>query len=65
MFQKAWRTFWGLLTFVRTFKFQNVADHAMEVYVGKLQAWADVNLKETQERRAVTADPEIKTGAKP
>jgi hypothetical protein len=65
VFQKAWRTFWGLLTFVRTFKFQNVADHAMEVYVGKLQAWADVNLKETQERRAVTADPEIKTGAKP
>ena len=64
IFQKLWRTLRGLLRFVRTFKFQNIADHAMPVYVGKLQAWADVNIKETRERRAATADPEIKAGAK-
>jgi triacylglycerol lipase len=61
--QKLWRTFWGLLTFVRTFKFQNIADHAMPVYLGKLQAWAEVNIQQTRERRATTADPEIKVGA--
>jgi pimeloyl-ACP methyl ester carboxylesterase len=61
--QKLWRTFWGLLTFVRTFKFQNIADHAMPVYVGKLQAWAEVNIKQTRERRATTADPEIKASS--
>jgi hypothetical protein len=31
----------------------------MTVYVGKLDAWAKENLKQTQERRAATADPAI------
>ena len=62
--QKFWRTLWGLLTFVRTFKFQNIADHAMPVYVGKLQAWAEENIKQTRARRAATADPETTARAK-
>jgi hypothetical protein len=31
----------------------------MTVYVGKLAAWAAVNLTATQERREQTADPKI------
>jgi hypothetical protein len=59
-YQKTWRTFLGLLIFVRTFKFLNIADHSMTVYVGKLAAWAEQNIKDTLDRRAKTADPEIK-----
>ena len=62
IFQKIWRTLIGLLAFVRTFKFRNIADHSMTVYIAKLTAWAAQNIKETQERRAKTADPGITRG---
>jgi triacylglycerol lipase len=61
--QKIWRTIWGLVALVRTGKFRNIADHSMTVYVGKLDAWAKENLKQTQERREVTADPAIASKA--
>lgn len=57
--QKAWRTFWGAVAWIRTGTLANIADHGMEVYVGKLDAWMQENLKQTQERRKETADPEI------
>jgi triacylglycerol lipase len=59
IFQKAWRTIWGLVALAKTGKFQNIADHSMTVYVNKLAAWAAANLAATQERREQTADPEI------
>jgi hypothetical protein len=33
----------------------------MKVYIAKLSAWAQVNITETRERRAQTADPSIKS----
>jgi hypothetical protein len=63
IFQKVWRSFWGLLAFLRSGKILNIADHAMPAYVGKLQAWAEANIRQTQQRRAATADPEIKESA--
>jgi hypothetical protein len=60
IFQMIFRTILSLLILVRSFKFRGIADHAMAVYVGKLQAWAEVNIRQTRERRAATADPEIK-----
>jgi pimeloyl-ACP methyl ester carboxylesterase len=59
IFQKTWRTLWGLAALVRTGKLLNISDHNMAVYVAKLEAWADVNIKETRVRREETADPEI------
>ncbi len=59
IFQKAWRTLWGLVALVRTGKLLNISDHSMAVYLAKLEAWADVNIRETRARRAETADPEI------
>jgi triacylglycerol lipase len=59
VFQKAWRTIWGLAALAKTGKFQNIADHSMTVYVNKLSAWATANLEATQDRRKQTADPEI------
>ena len=61
--QKLRWTLWSLLAFFGTFELRNIADHAMPVYVGKLQAWAEVNIRQTQARRAATADPEIKGSA--
>lgn len=58
--QKIWRTALGLVTFPRTFKLLNIADHSMTVYIGKLAAWAEANAKATADRRTATADPEIK-----
>ncbi len=57
--QKIWRTLWGLLSFLRTFKLLNFADHSMTVYLAKLSAWAEKNIQQTQERREKTADPKI------
>jgi hypothetical protein len=59
IFQKAWRTLWGLMSLLKTFQLLNIADHNMTVYLAKLSAWAEKNIEETQERRAETADPEI------
>ena len=64
VFQKIWRTLWGLLAVVRNFEFRNIADHAMPMYVSKLQAWAEENIKQTRARRAATADPETTARAK-
>ena len=61
-YQKTWRTLLGLLNFARTFTFLNIADHSMKVYISKLAAWAEQNIKSTQARREKTADPEIKPG---
>ena len=61
IFQKIWRTFLGLLAVVWTHTFRNIADHDIQVYLDKLSAWAEQNIKDTRERRAETADPEIKT----
>lgn len=63
IFQKTWRTLWGLVALVRTGKLLNISDHNMAVYVAKLEAWADVNIAETRARREETADPEIKKTA--
>ena len=63
IFQKLRRTLWGLVAFLRTFRLRNITDHAMPVYVGKLQAWAEENIRQTRARRAATADPEIKASA--
>jgi triacylglycerol lipase len=59
IFQKAWRTIRGLPALAKSFRLQNIADHSMRVYLGKLSAWADKNIQETQERRAETADPKV------
>jgi pimeloyl-ACP methyl ester carboxylesterase len=61
IFQKAWRTLWGLMSLLKTFTLLNIADHNMTVYLAKLSAWAEKNIEETQERRVKTADPEIAT----
>ncbi|MCK1636647.1 lipase family protein [Bradyrhizobium sp. 157] len=61
--QKIWRTIGGMVAWVKTGRFQNIADHSMTVYVGKLDAWAKNNLKQTQDRREVTADPGISSRA--
>jgi pimeloyl-ACP methyl ester carboxylesterase len=57
--QKARRTAWGLVAWIRTGKFQNIADHSMAVYIGKLDGWMRENLKQTQDRREATSDPAI------
>jgi len=57
--QKTWRTLWGLGALISRGTFSNIADHSMSVYVGKLAAWANENLKQTQDRRESTADPKI------
>lgn len=62
IFQKLWRTSFGLVQLIKTHKLLNIADHNMAVYVGKLAAWATANIKETRERRVETADPEINEG---
>jgi triacylglycerol lipase len=58
-FQKLWRTFRGLLAILRTWKLLNIVDHSMTVYIAKLAAWVEENAKQTQARRAETADPKI------
>jgi len=63
IFWKIRRTLWSLGASLRTFRFRNLADHAMPVYVGKLHAWAEANISETRARRAATADPEIKASS--
>lgn len=60
--QKIWWTVWGLGKLLKSFQFLNVADHNMTVYLGKLSAWAEQNIKETQQRREETADPQIASG---
>jgi pimeloyl-ACP methyl ester carboxylesterase len=60
IFQKTWRTIWGLAALIKSGELRNISDHKMSVYVGKLVAWADENVKETEARRVETADPEIK-----
>jgi hypothetical protein len=60
IFQKFWRTLLGLLELIKSFRFLNIADHGMTIYIAKLGAWAEKNAKETDSRRAATADPEIK-----
>lgn len=57
--QKTWRTLVGLVAWLRTGKLLNIADHSMSVYIAKLTAWAEQNIKATQERRAKTAEPEV------
>lgn len=59
LFQKAWRTIWGLLEIIKSFKLLNIADHSMTVYLAKLSAWAEKNIQETRGRRAETADPKV------
>jgi hypothetical protein len=59
LFQKTWRTILGLAAILRTGTLKNIADHSMTVYIGKLSAWADKNLVQTQSRREKTADPAI------
>ena len=59
IFQKLWRTAWGLRQFLRTRKILNIADHAMTVYIGKLDAWARANSIESLERRKATPDPKV------
>ena len=59
-FRKVWSTLGGLVALLRTWKLLNIADHKMEVYIGKLAAWTKQNIVETQARRATTADPTIR-----
>lgn len=59
IFQKAWRTLWGLMSLLKTFQLLNIVDHDMTVYLAKLSAWAEKNIEETQQRREKTVDPEI------
>jgi triacylglycerol lipase len=56
VFQKLWRTFWGLLQIWRTRAIIGIADHSMNVYVAKLDAWVRAATEEAQERRKATAD---------
>jgi len=55
--QKVWGTVRGLLLIARTRQLLNIADHSMNVYVAKLEAWAKAVAAEAQERRKKTADP--------
>jgi len=57
--QKAWRTAWSLVGWIRTGKLHHVVDHSMAVYIEKLDAWMKENLKQTQDRREATSDPAI------
>jgi hypothetical protein len=61
LLQKIWRTIRGLPAFLSTGKLLNISDHNMQTYIAKLSAWAEKNIQETRERRAATADPEIKS----
>ncbi len=55
--QKIWGTARGLLQVIRTGQIGGIADHSMNVYVGKLSAWLEAHTIETQKRREATADP--------
>ena len=47
----------GLLQLIRTKQLLNIADHSMDVYVGKLDEWARSQAAEALARRQKTADP--------
>jgi hypothetical protein len=57
--QKIWRTAFGLIAFIRTRRLLNIADHSMDVYVAKLEAWTKLNAVEALKRRQATADPKL------
>jgi hypothetical protein len=59
LLQKAWRTAWSLVGWIRTGQLHHVVDHSMAVYIEKLDAWMKENLKLTQDRREATSDPAI------
>lgn len=59
LFQKAWRSIWGLLEILKSFRLLNIADHSMAAYLAKLSAWAETNMQETSARRTETADPKV------
>jgi len=56
---KVWFTSLGLLQLWRTRKLLNIADHSMEVYVRKLDAWARAVSDKALARRKQTADPTL------
>ncbi len=56
---KAWFTSLGLLQLWRTRKLLNIADHAMEVYIEKLDRWIKAATAAAHERRKRTADPSM------
>lgn len=57
--RKLWRTFLGLLQFYRTRQLIGIADHAMTVYISKLDAWARMVKEQSYARRERTADPTL------
>ena len=59
IFQKLWRTTWGLLQFVRTRRIVGIADHSMTVYIRKLESWLTVTADEAKKRREATKDPKL------
>lgn len=59
IFQKTWRTIGGLIALAWTWRFRNIADHSMGVYLMKLTTWAEMNTVKTRERRSATADPAV------
>ncbi|MEX0591715.1 MAG: lipase family protein [Xanthobacteraceae bacterium] len=60
LLRQALRSLRALAGLIWSGRLRNVADHNMQVYVGKLAAWAEQNMAETQTRREQTADPEIR-----
>lgn len=56
---KAWYTTLGLLQIWRTWQLVGIADHAMSVYIGKLDKWIRDNSAEAEARRKATADPTL------
>jgi hypothetical protein len=59
---KLTRTLWALRKLFPYLKIENIADHSMDVYVGKLHAWAHKTIDDTHARRTQTADPTISAG---
>jgi triacylglycerol lipase len=64
IFAKVARTIWALRKLFPALVIENIADHSMDVYVGKLHAWAQKNIEESHARRTETADPTISSGVK-
>jgi len=62
---KITRTVLALPRLLFRLEIKGIADHSMEVYVGKLQAWAQKVIEETQARRSHTLTPTVPPDASP
>lgn len=61
---KVTRAVWALRSLFPKLELKNVADHSMDVYIGKLHAWAEQVANECYVRRKQTPVPKVPADAK-